>query len=123
MTEYLHRTFFPMFEEFQSLFRVIPVDLFLKYFASDRRHMLTRSVNAQVDPESGESLVVNLTYISPLPTWPAIRGILATTENNLMEKYVQMGEYTEGEESVENTDGRYGSVHTLAQLVSMTAEI
>ena len=119
MVEYLHRTFLPTPEEFQSSFRVIPVDLFLKYFASDRRHMLRKSIDAQITPEIGEPLGVDCAYISPLPSWPAIRGNLATTENNLMEKYVRMEDYPEVDESGGNVNRRYGSIYTLAQIALM----
>jgi len=68
--------------EYRSLFRVIPADMYLDYFASDRSHMLAPLDSPRYRPDSP--------YYAPLPSWPAIRGPKADQPNNLMSTFVRM---------------------------------
>ncbi|KAG6845189.1 hypothetical protein H0H87_012746 [Tephrocybe sp. NHM501043] len=69
--------------------RIVPVNTFLKHFASDRSHMLMHRDNdtAPLGSEAGE------VYISPPPIYNPICGIASAEKgvlNNLMSGFVDM---------------------------------
>ncbi|PVG00221.1 hypothetical protein CPB86DRAFT_782814 [Serendipita vermifera] len=77
---------FPLIDKlhpvYVSTFRVIPLQMYLDYFASDRSHMLKPG-------ELHENSEAK-TYHSAPPAYPCIRGPLADTDNNLAKSYLQM---------------------------------
>mmetsp|Transcript_28525 Transcript_28525/g.47903 ORF Transcript_28525/g.47903 Transcript_28525/m.47903 type:complete len:249 (-) Transcript_28525:288-1034(-) len=99
--EYLQKSFQPgisLNRPYRQLFRMVPAELFIAYFASDRSHMLKHgggdtpfAVNINCEPSS--SLVtaesVKVEYVEPVPGWPIIRGMSATSGMNLND-YVNM---------------------------------
>lgn len=86
-------------EHFQPQFRSVPATDFLNFFASDRSHMLASQQPLQ-DGKLGQ------VWNSPPPTWDLIVGAeakKAAVSNNLMERYVDMTAFQDGE-------GRYGRI-------------
>jgi len=85
--EYVKDTFLPHFlidNKFRCMFRVVSANTFLEEFASDRTHMLARSLGVSA---------VEPSYISPPPTYPPIIGKKAAEKgirNNLMNVFVNM---------------------------------
>ncbi|TKY87775.1 hypothetical protein EX895_003356 [Sporisorium graminicola] len=78
---------------FRPVFRCVPAHDFLRFFASDRSHMLLTTPAGN-------------TWHSPPPPWPPIVGAEARNEgcaNNLMNKYVDVN-------SDDGSLGRYGLV-------------
>ncbi|KAI0654743.1 N-terminal glutamine amidase-domain-containing protein [Cubamyces menziesii] len=70
-------------ERFHSLFRVIPADVYLDHFASDRSHM----------DEADEAIPEGPRYSMPPPPYPPLRGTKARAlgvTNNLMASFVSM---------------------------------
>ncbi|KAF8162949.1 N-terminal glutamine amidase-domain-containing protein [Crassisporium funariophilum] len=84
--DYLSTTFPPsLSHEYESRFRVIPGDVFLQEFASDRSHMLVKA-------ESPIQTDIPV-YISPPPLYDPICGSTAVQkgiQNNLMSQFVDM---------------------------------
>lgn len=73
----------PHFTSLARRFRVVPADLFLRYFASDRSHMLVPAEDGRQGPS----------YLQPPPVWDAIVSPGARTwavSNNLWSKYLNM---------------------------------
>eukprot|EP01032_Pedospumella_encystans_P011195 gene11195-13033_t len=95
--KYMKDTFHPdaplANRDHDQLFRVVPADLFLDYFASDRSHMVSSYPNYKQKP----------------PAWPTIKGHKAETEMNV-ENYISMEEQ-EAE--------YYGKVMTLRDFMEM----
>ncbi|KAF8061574.1 N-terminal glutamine amidase-domain-containing protein [Lyophyllum atratum] len=89
LEDYLEGTFMEVPPQFESLFRIIPSEVFLEHFASDRSHML-------VVQEGSDNLISepqDNVYISPPPPYEPIRGNAAVAEgvtNNLMSSFVSM---------------------------------
>ncbi|KDQ59505.1 hypothetical protein JAAARDRAFT_127313 [Jaapia argillacea MUCL 33604] len=89
--EYFSQTF-PFGNEFSpkyhSLFRIVPAQVVLEQFASDRSHMLRPATSAD---ESSE-------YLSPPPPYPVLCGSQAKERRvltNLMSSFVSMEDSTE----------------------------
>ncbi|KAI5899877.1 uncharacterized protein SCHCODRAFT_01270368 [Schizophyllum commune H4-8] len=79
LEEYLSGTFNEgVPEQFQSLFRIVPVRDLSDHFASDRSHMLSSEV-----PQ-------DQVYVKPPPAHAPIRGPKAQHSTNLMEGFVNM---------------------------------
>ncbi|CAO2831715.1 unnamed protein product [Amaranthus hypochondriacus] len=60
LTSYISETFrpsFPLFSEYQRFYRIIHAPLFLRYFASDRRHMKDSNGNWNEDPPTYDPIV------------------------------------------------------------------
>ncbi|KAG7452685.1 uncharacterized protein BT62DRAFT_19848 [Guyanagaster necrorhizus] len=78
LAEYLRQTFSDGFpEKFQSLFRLVPGEVYLQYFASDRSHMI-----------HGDG-----SFSSPPPLYPPIYGTKTLgrgIRSNLMKSFVCM---------------------------------
>ncbi|KDR81797.1 hypothetical protein GALMADRAFT_240006 [Galerina marginata CBS 339.88] len=77
---------------YESQFRVIPGELFVQHFASDRTHMLVKKLDQETDTEQRPSRR-DAQYSSPPPIYAPICGPLALQEgitNNLMLNYVSM---------------------------------
>jgi len=73
VTEYIEKTFHPevaLKAEFQRMYRLVPAEMFLENFASDRSHMLS----------DGE-------WRAPIPSWPAIQN-QACLDN--LQRYIDM---------------------------------
>lgn len=91
LAEYLRQTFSDQLpENFQSLFRLVPGEVYLEYFASDRSHMV-----------HGDG-----SLLSPPPLYPPIYGskILGRgIRSNLMENFVCMTP----------SDDKFGNVYSL----------
>jgi len=101
---------------YQSKFRIIPGEMFVKHFASDRSHML-------VKPEVGNSgalhenpddlpLAEEPKYISPPPPYRPIRGQSAIDDgidHNLMSHYVNM--------LFADDSGAYGNVYGCEEVL------
>jgi len=88
LEDYLQETFMEVPPQFESLFRIIRSEVYLKHFASDRSHMLV----VQEDSDNLASEPDNV-YISPPPPYEPIRGNAAVAEgvmNNLMSSFVSM---------------------------------
>ncbi|TFK42976.1 N-terminal glutamine amidase-domain-containing protein [Crucibulum laeve] len=72
---------------YHSIFRVIPGETYVNYFASDRSHMLvSRDIDLQDDP-------VKQIYLSPPPLYGPICGKRAAENgitNNLMTSFISM---------------------------------
>ncbi|RDB24108.1 Protein N-terminal glutamine amidohydrolase [Hypsizygus marmoreus] len=89
LEEYLNKTFMDVDPRFQSLFRVIPGNVFLDNFASDRSHMLLAFDNSIGGP---------LQYSSPPPLYAPICGAVAAKRgitHNLMSSFVSMDQNEE----------------------------
>lgn len=65
-------------KEFDIYFRLVPIDHFLDYFASDRSHMIKKIIN---------DLTI---YHSKPPNYPCIKNKDNET-NNLFDKYLNLG--------------------------------
>jgi hypothetical protein len=64
------------------MFRVIPAEVFVANFSSDRSHMIDHNAtNATAAKGSGTSAQV--LYLKPLPPWGPIRGAASETATNL----------------------------------------
>lgn len=66
---------------------MIPGEVFLDQFASDRSHM-------KLEPSDVDSTVSAPAYRSPPPEYPPLRGNKAMTANNLMSSFVSMDSST-----------------------------
>jgi len=107
--EYMSRTFpeqclhvqFPV--QFKSRLRIVSGEEYLRYFASDRSHMLSLQVPHHDSGDSGTR------YLSPSPPYECICGVSARemgVANNLMSSFVAM----------EETEG-YGTVYSLEDAI------
>ncbi|OBZ75373.1 Protein N-terminal glutamine amidohydrolase [Grifola frondosa] len=79
-------------EAYRSLFRIVPAEVYLDHFASDRSHMLAPGTEHSEGhtPDAQEAR-----FRSPPPPYPAICGRRARqmgVKHNLMEAFVQMSE-------------------------------
>ncbi|KNZ75473.1 Protein N-terminal glutamine amidohydrolase [Termitomyces sp. J132] len=81
LEDYMFSTFMDVPPHYESLFRIIPGDVFLKQFASDRSHM------------ASDQAWTDLKYMAPPPSYEPIRGTSAVEKgvvNNLMSSFVDM---------------------------------
>ncbi|KAI0781311.1 N-terminal glutamine amidase-domain-containing protein [Trametes elegans] len=110
--EMFHRCVFPVPVSY-FLFRVIPADVYLDHFASDRSHMIVPAIALRAQGESGAGAAGSRTeppggirgassqaadeshrYSSPPPPYPPLCGAKARAMgivNNLMDSFVAMG--------------------------------
>ncbi|KAJ7285695.1 N-terminal glutamine amidase-domain-containing protein [Mycena rebaudengoi] len=83
LKDYLRQTFQEdVPNSYQSSFRVVPGQIFIENFASDRSHMLQPGCS-----DESESLK---SYQAPPPLYDPLRGSRATLSNNLMKSFVSM---------------------------------
>jgi len=91
LQEYLDWTFRDVNPQYQSLFRVIPCEIYLNHFASDRSHMLT--VKEDELTSAVKMSRVPDDYCVPPPVYEPICGAMAFehgVSNNLMASFVCM---------------------------------
>lgn len=70
-------------QDLQSLFRLVPGELYIQHFASDRSHMLVPANRGRDDLGSTPPV-----YKSPPPPYGVLCGPLAPSKNNLMKSFV-----------------------------------
>lgn len=90
------------------MFRVIPADIFISNFASDRSHMIDQEATAAKRSASG-SISTDVVYLQPPPPWPLIRGAQAGCTNNLNE-FISMSKLSDMD--------RFGIVLTLQEFIA-----
>ncbi|GBE82628.1 hypothetical protein SCP_0410130 [Sparassis crispa] len=114
-------------ETYQSLFRVVPADVFLAWFVSDRSHMLAPAIDSSFSGASPRSVmglvpgaVPPVRYTAPPPPYPPLCGRRAREAgvvHNLME-FVSMSPDAEDlESSVARREGCYGKVMDMEGFV------
>ncbi|KAG5728313.1 Protein N-terminal glutamine amidohydrolase [Termitomyces sp. T112] len=89
LEDYMFSTFMDVPPHYE---RIIPGDVFLKQFASDRSHMLVAEDDGAVSQASDQAWT-DLKYIAPPPSYEPIRGTSAVEKgvvNNLMSSFVDM---------------------------------
>lgn len=104
--KYITQSFRPCPARFQSMFRVVPGQDYIDYFASDRSHMLSPSSSQlQIQGHQPE-------YSKPPPGYPCLVGKKAAeagVTNNLMQSFVSM--------DAQSLGAMYGRVLTLQEMV------
>ncbi|KAF4608341.1 hypothetical protein EYR40_000685 [Pleurotus pulmonarius] len=104
--KYITQSFRPCPAQFQSMFRVVPGQDYIDYFASDRSHMLLPSSSQlQIKGQRPE-------YSKPPPGYSCLVGKKAAeagVTNNLMQAFVSM--------DVQGLGTMYGRVFTLQEMV------
>ncbi|KAF9501004.1 hypothetical protein BDN71DRAFT_1501767 [Pleurotus eryngii] len=104
---YITQSFCPCPARFQSMFRVVPGQDYIDYFASDRSHMLLPSPSQlQIEGQRPE-------YSKPPPDHPCLVGKKAAeagVTNNLMQSFVSM--------DMQSLGTMYGRVLTLQEMVN-----
>ncbi|KAL5810459.1 hypothetical protein ACOSQ4_027027 [Xanthoceras sorbifolium] len=73
------RPSFPVFSEFQRFFRMVHAPIFLRFFASDRRHMKDPAGNWIAEPPSYEPIVAEDKTVHNLNEYIEIRAEEITT--------------------------------------------
>ncbi|KDQ33166.1 hypothetical protein PLEOSDRAFT_153172 [Pleurotus ostreatus PC15] len=104
--KYITQSFCPCPARFQSMFRVVPGQDYIDFFASDRSHMLSPSSSQlQIKGQRPE-------YSKPPPDYPCLVGKKAAeagVTNNLMQSFVAM--------DAQGLGTMYGRVLTLQEMV------
>lgn len=93
----------------------MPIETFIEYFASDRSHMYSKENN---------------TWLSEPPTWPIIRGRLASTSHNLMD-YLVCDKTINSNDNDNNCDNncdndnnmKYGILYKLSEFIEWCNEL